>query len=70
MTTWNTLRLDRQKATPLTITADFKEKKKKTESSEVFCFLPAHDKHICKATRTNAQPKLCKRDHPCLPDNS
>jgi len=53
MTTWETLQLDRQTATPLTVTTDRKEnKKKKPNPSEVFCFLPAHRKHICKAAHS------------------
>ncbi len=45
MTTWETLQLDRQTTTPLTVMTDWTEyKKKKTDPSEVFCFLPALQK--------------------------
>lgn len=50
MTTFDTSQIDRLTWTPLTISTDRREKK--ANPSEVFCFLPAHGKHICKAAQS------------------
>lgn len=53
MITLDTLQHDRLTWTPLTVSTDQKDmRENKANPSEVFCFLPPHGKHICKAAQS------------------
>ena len=52
MTTLSILQQYQLTLTPLTVSTDQKDKREnKASPLEVFCFLPPHGKHICKATQ-------------------